>query len=1487
MSRARATALALVNWKGVFYERYLFDRHVTALEGANGAGKTTVMIAAYVVLLPDMSRLRFTNLGETSATGGDRGIWGRLGEPGRPSYAALEIAVGSRKFVAGVHLERKSEPTVTLTPFLVKDVDLDGRLKEILLISGEDHDEVPELADLKKSVARASGKLEVFSTAKEYFAALFELGITPLRLATDEDRNKLNEMLRTSMTGGISRALTSELRSFLLKEETGLSDTLSRMRGNLDACHRTRTEVGEARHLEQEISAIFDNGQAMFSAALFAARERSKEATARLDEARAAHDEAARQLRNLDADLEEARRKHELYKSRLPETIRVAEEAREHESKLTRARTIARRLAELTGEVADKNEMVARARERYESATAARVSAREARDRARDAYERAATGVGDLEKGLEELHQNAHAYRRIRRRFEEAREALGLAELAEDAVAPTLERERERLAELDRERSHIDRDRESAEARRSEYERATGALAALAAHGTEEGTPHERARTVLARLADREALLARSAELPAERSRAGQLAEQQARAKARAMELGITTGDAPAEALQRYLDEAEAEVRAAEDEARSEDGRAFEARRNLMAVQASAADLSSRVEKWVEYLVRLDSLEKRIALEARTRSGVSAARNQLLADAERERHALAELKERHEARLREASALEAAGGAFDSELMHLRDELDAELLAARFEELDGDEAAALQAQLGPLENALIVDDPQAAAEVVSKMSRSLTSVLLVGAHAALGLDEKRAVRRGTDVFVEEPFGVRVTRLPAQPSLGRSARERRAKGLREEAEALEKELESALSRLRKSEDALRDADELLGEWAILEAGDPRGEAERTQKEAADLADRVDASTSRAKIARERAANVRVRLTALRTLLSDAYLLVPPDYATRFAELTATLNAVETARAELAQAARDRAVLAQLVDALRSAPPAGDDATLETRRKELDGERDRAYAAVSALAEVAENAHALRFEGAERALAERTAIVPALSAQRATAKSEWEAKETAVAAADSAWEGAAGAQQKADAALEAVRAHQQRAQDELAAEGLEAGSDSVSEEALVSAHRRAMEADTERKTFEREERRIGTEVALLEERRAQSQRGVLAAEARLRQVEGEVAPAQEEWTNLERAAEEAGVLAAALAPRGTSYRGRKSVALAAEARSKGELLVERLRGSRGNAECAAELSTLLMRESNTPASAYLAAWLLTRDVLHRCLPSQVAEVADPMEALQRLRDYLSLLEERLLRQETDLRGASEDVARGIDVRLRRAKTQVRRLNQSLDGIRFGNIVGIRTEMKRIDKMEQILRALRAGEVQELLFQTSLPIEQALDEIFRRYGGGGRAGGQRILDYREYVELGVEIQRVGGEGWEAASPTRLSTGEAIGVGAALMMVILTEWERDANLLTQKRETGSLRFLFLDEANRLSQDNLGVLFDLCQNLDLQLLIAAPEVARAEGNTTYRLVRRVDEDGREEVVVSGRRVHAEAPELPQTTTDAFQPSGV
>ncbi len=287
MRRTRAEALALVNWKGVFYERYVLDDHVTALEGANGAGKTTVMIAAYVVLLPDMTRLRFTNLGESAATGGDKGIYGRLGEPDSPSYAAIDFRLGTgERLLAGVHMDRRSEPTVELTPFVATGLADDVSLQDVLLDRGE-VDAVPDLNRLRELVTLSGGRLKTFSKTSDYFAELFDRGVTPLRLTGDEERTKLNEMLRTSMVGGISRALTGGLREFLLRAETGLADTLKRMRGNLDACRRTRLEVESAQRMEEEIHGVYKAGQEMFVAAVHATRERADELHQRVQRARA------------------------------------------------------------------------------------------------------------------------------------------------------------------------------------------------------------------------------------------------------------------------------------------------------------------------------------------------------------------------------------------------------------------------------------------------------------------------------------------------------------------------------------------------------------------------------------------------------------------------------------------------------------------------------------------------------------------------------------------------------------------------------------------------------------------------------------------------------------------------------------------------------------------------------------------------------------------------------------------------------------------------------------------------------------------------------------------------------------------------------------------------------------------------------------------------------------------------------------------------
>ena len=1474
MKRARATALALVNWKGVFYERYLLDRNVTALEGANGAGKTTVMIAAYVVLLPDLSRLRFTNLGESGATGGDKGIWGRLGEQGRPSYAVLEIDLGAERVLAGVHLERKTEPSLELTPFLVSGLDLQGSLKQVLLIEEGDHDEVPELRQLRERVEGLGGHFRSFPSAKDYFAALFELGVTALRLSTDEDRNKLNEMLRTSMTGGISRALTSDLRNFLLKEETGLGDTLSRMRANLDACQRTRTEVGEARRLEHEINGVYDAGQALFSAALLALRKEAEEQQAAVEGAERSLEEAERALAELSIQGGELATRQRSLEDRLSAARARADEARGRRERLERVQSLEARVASLEAELAPLEQRATEVNAVRAEANARRAACKQEITAAREAYDRAARGLGDVQSGLEELHRNAHVQRRLRRLLSELRSdggALPEASTAEELQRLLTERSRRR-AELEKERARLARDAQLTSTRRDEY---TWALAALGRCVGEvrTGEAHAVARSLLAETAELEHQAGRTGALAAERDRLQELAGRQARVRARAAEQGLDIAEGRA-GVERLLLEADAALRAAQDELRVAERATQEARAQAEATRERLRGLEQQVVRWGECEASARRLEELLGEEAPAEAlltGRALEEVRRVIDEHREaaQAQRAAATQRRDTLLDEASQLETSGGLVSPALLELRDQLDAELLAGRFEELDPAEAARVEAQLGPLASALVVRDPEATAGALLDTERTLDTVWLVSPDLQLAATDVHAVA-GHDLIVRDELGVRLTRIPERPTLGRRARERRAGELRQEAAEAAQELEEVLGSLRRLEAGSRDLDFLLSERALLASGDPQDGAHVADEHLATCQDRERQERERGGLLNQQVTELRERSDALRALWGDALLLDPPDYTARLDEVTGEHQEAVAARERLARTAEDRKRLAELVDVLRDPPPNDEELlTRAERLAELERETELATRQEEALTELLTHQGVVGGPDYEALLSERTEIVPALEAQHESARQRLEASEAALHASEEAWEEATTAAQRAEAELEAARAHLERVRGEIAAERLEELSDVELIGALERAHHLQAEAQAELGRLEEEQRTSAAQVALFEERRARAAARDRELREQLSAAEAKARPSGARWDELRERARAARVLQSALSRRALeAYGDWSSVDLGAEARSKASLLIDRLEGARGGPECAAEVREHLVREDASDGERYLIVWLTTRDWLKRRLPSQVSEVEDPVEALGQLRDHLAVLESRLQRQENDLRGASEDVARGIDVQLRRATAQVRRLGQHLEGVSFGSIAGIRVRMRRSERMAQVLEALRQGAAQELLFQSSLPIEEALDEIFRRFGGG-RSGGQRLLDYREYIELDVEVLRRSKSEWEAASPTRLSTGEAIGVGAALMMVVLTEWERDANLLRPRRDFGSLRFLFLDEANRLSQDNLGVLFDLCQNLDLQLLIAAPEVARAGGNTTYRLVRRVNEDGHEEVLVSGRRTES------------------
>ncbi|MGH9888035.1 MAG: hypothetical protein ACREBE_21055, partial [bacterium] len=237
-------------------------------------------------------------------------------------------------------------------------------------------------------------------------------------------------------------------------------------------------------------------------------------------------------------------------------------------------------------------------------------------------------------------------------------------------------------------------------------------------------------------------------------------------------------GEDPGVVVVRELESVERELRELDVRAESRRTEAALARQRDLELRARLASLDERAAGWQ----RATALAGRLAAAGTvptTRAELTALRSQLALD----QHALtaqrAALAAHREELQQRATAVERSGTSLDPELLRLRDELGAELLASRFEDLDLATASWVEARLGPLTGALIVDDLDAAAAAVEASNRLSPTVWLVRADATLSVgppEDLAELADARDVVSPEPFGLRVTRRLPRPSLGRRARE---------------------------------------------------------------------------------------------------------------------------------------------------------------------------------------------------------------------------------------------------------------------------------------------------------------------------------------------------------------------------------------------------------------------------------------------------------------------------------------------------------------------------------------------------------------------------------------------------------------------------------------------------------------------------------------------------------------------------------------
>ena len=179
----------------------------------------------------------------------------------------------------------------------------------------------------------------------------------------------------------------------------------------------------------------------------------------------------------------------------------------------------------------------------------------------------------------------------------------------------------------------------------------------------------------------------------------------------------------------------------------------------------------------------------------------------------------------------------------------------------------------------------------------------------------------------------------------------------------------------------------------------------------------------------------------------------------------------------------------------------------------------------------------------------------------------------------------------------------------------------------------------------------------------------------------------------------------------------------------------------------------------------------------------------------------------------------------------------------LNQGLQNIAFGQVKSVRLVVNIRDTHAMLLDALsgQQDEYQDLFNDNRITFSEAMAKLYQRINPhidmGQRTAqtiGEELLDYRNYLELEVEVFR-GADGWLRAESGALSTGEAIGTGMSILLMVVQSWEEESRRIRGK-DIVPCRLLFLDEAARLDGKSISTLFELCERLDMQLLIAAPE---------------------------------------------------
>ncbi len=1465
IERGKYQSLTMVNWNGFFARTFDIDGLVTTLSGGNGAGKSTTMAAFITALIPDQTLLHFRNTTEagSSQSSRDKGLYGKL-QPGA-CYAALDV-VNSRnqRLLFAVKLQQVAgrDKKVDIKPFVIQGLPSHVKPTDILVESvSATQARVRQINEVKESIAEFEGvQFKAFSSIVDYHAQMFEFGVIPKKLRNSGDRSKFYRLIEASLYGGISSAITRSLRDYLLPQNGGVKkafqDMESALRENrmtLEAIKTTQADRDLFKHLITESTNYVAADYMRHANERRKKLEQTLSLRSELFGSRETLIEQNNLLNRVQEELElliESESSLEQDYQAASDHLQLVQNALRQQEKIERYQED---LEELSERLEEQMMVVEEAQERV-------MMAEEQATVAEEEVDSLKTQLADYQQALDVQQTRALQYQQAVQALEKAKKLLGddslTAESAQALVSELKSKESENTNALLSVKHKLDMSSAAAE----RFETALKLVQSIVGQ-VERKDASEHAKTAIAKARESQQIAQNEQQWRAQHRDLERSLNQQRQARELVAEykkqyhVELTDEVTFEQERERHATQIES-LEIAQEEVRDQRG---EQRRLEQNAVAEISKLEAIAPAWIAANDALEKLREQSGEELEDRHAVM---NHMQVVLEQERElslAKDKLAERRSQLDSEIERLASPGGSNDPRLKGLADTLGGVLLSEIYDDITIDDAPYFSAMYGPARHAIVVSDLSGIEEKLVELDDCPEDLYIIEGDIDAFDDSSFDAEEleGAVCVRMNDRQMRYSRLPEIPLFGRAAREQRLELLRNEREeVVEKHAKAAfdsqkMQRLYQAfnlfvSNHIQVAFDADPEQALATIRDKRNQIARV------LAD-LDAKEQQQ---RSQLQTSKQALSSLDKLASHMVLVEDESLQARFDELEEKIAQLAEAKNFLNNHAKAVTQLENIASALDADPEQFD--ALEAEYKAADERLQDLKKQIFALSDLVERRHYFAYSDSVDLLNKSSELSEQLKAKLVQAeqmrtRSREELKQSQ-GQMNQYNQVLASLKSSHQAKLETVQEFKQELQefgvnaDEGAEERAMRRRDELHER-LHSSRSRKSEYERTITSTELEMKGLAKRLKKVQKEYVELRTFVVAAKAG--------------WCSVLRLARENDV-ERRLHKRELAYMS------ADELRSMSDKSLGALRLAVANNDDLRD--ALRLSEDNARPERKVLFYIAVYQHLRERIRQDIIRTDDPVEAIEEMEVELARLTEELTQRENRLAISSESVASIIKKTIQREQNRIRMLNQGLSNISFGQVKGVRLNVKIRESHEVLLNGLATQQEQhkDLFESTRFTFSEAMAKLFQRVNPhidmGQRSPqvlGEELLDYRNYLELSVEVNR-GTDGWLQAESGALSTGEAIGTGQSILLMVVQSWEEESRRLRSK-DIVPCRLLFLDEAARLDAKSIATLFELCDRLDMQLLIAAPENISPEKGTTYKLVRKVFKD-HEHVHVVGLR---------------------